>query len=228
MARRRTGNTDLPRLTYYAQPVSEQSTTIEDRIRLAHDAQDFDEAITILLRGYGPEILGFLVARLRDENAGSEAFSIFCEDLLRGLPKFAWRASARAWAYAIARNAANRWATAPHRRAERNVALSQAGALGDVAEKVRTTTLLHLRSEVKDRFTQLREQLSQEDQTVLILRVDKKMSWSDLASVLLYADDAVEDEAALKREAARVRKRFQLIKEKLRKLAQAEGLLPDE
>lgn len=198
---------------------------LEAEIRAACAEQNFNLAITILLRGYGPELLGFLVARLRDESEGSEAFSLFCMDLLRGLPTFEWRSTARVWAYTVARHAANRWATAPHRRAERNVPLSQADELATLADQVRKTTLPHLRSEVKNRFTQLREQLPQQDQTILILRVDKKMSWRELATVMLYDGEPVDDDKALEREAARLRKRFQLIKDKLRQLAEADGLL---
>jgi len=205
---------------------NDEYEAVEATIREAWDRQDFDAATTALLRAYGPAILGFLIARLRDESAGSEAFSLFCIDVFRGLPSFQWRATARVWAYTVARHAANRWATAPHRRVDRNVPLSQAGQFGQEAEKVRTTTLMHLRSEVKDQFALLREQLAQEDQTILILRVDKKMSWRDLATVMLYEGEPADDIDAIKREAARLRKRFQLIKEQLRKLATAQGLIP--
>ena len=200
-------------------------TGLEAEIRAAWQEQNYNLAITVLLRGYGPELLGFLVARLRDESAASEVFSLFCMDLLRGLPTFGWRSTARVWAYTVARHAANRWAAAPHRRAERNVPLSQAGELGALADQVRKSTLPHLRSEVKNRFALLREQLSQQDQTILILRVDKKLAWRDLAAVMLYDGEPVDDEQALERETIRLRKRFQLIKDQLRKLAEAEGML---
>ena len=68
---------------------------IEACIRAACDEGDYDAATTISVQAYGPEILGFLVARLRDESRGSEVFSLFCSDLWRGLPGFQWRCTAR-------------------------------------------------------------------------------------------------------------------------------------
>jgi hypothetical protein len=50
------------------------------------------------------------------------------------------------------------------------------------------------------------------------------MAWTEIARVVLGAEGDV-DAAALKRESARVRKRFQLVKERLRELALARGLL---
>jgi RNA polymerase sigma-70 factor (ECF subfamily) len=203
--------------------VSDERERVEKAARAACDAGEVDRATTALIEAYGPEILGFLVARLRDPGAGGDAFSMFCEDLWRGLARFEWRCSARVWSYTLARNAANRYAVQPHRRAERNVALSKAGALGEVVEQVRSSTLAHLRTTNKSRMRQLREQLEPEEQTILMLRVDKELSWLELARVM--ADEAEPDDATLEREAARLRKRFQLVKGKLRKLAEAAGLL---
>ena len=57
---------------------------------------------------------------------------------------------------------------------------------------------------------------------MLILRIDKGLSWRDLA--LVMNDEAgVSDGAELDREAARLRKRFQIAKERLRELARARG-----
>ena len=101
--------------------------------------------------------------------------------------------------------------------------LSQAGALSDMVEKARTATLQFQRTETKSRIRELRETLSQEDQTLLILRVDKNLAWREIAIIMSGEDD--DDAAQLKREAARLRKRFELAKGKLRKLAEAEGLI---
>jgi RNA polymerase sigma-70 factor, ECF subfamily len=59
-----------------------------------------------------------------------------------------------------------------------------------------------------------------------VLRIDRGLSWSDLARVLHEGEeDAALDDEALAREAARLRKRFQLVKDKLREMAKKEGLL---
>jgi RNA polymerase sigma-70 factor (ECF subfamily) len=92
----------------------------------------------------------------------------------------------------------------------------------DIADHVRSSTLVHLRTEVKSEVRRLREELPQAEQMLLILRIDKEMEWDDIAAALAEQDlDADE----LKRESARLRKRFQLVTEKLRALARARGIL---
>jgi RNA polymerase sigma-70 factor (ECF subfamily) len=76
--------------------------------------------------------------------------------------------------------------------------------------------LLHLRTEVKDKVAALRAQLDEEDRTILVLRIDRKLAWQDIARVL--ADEELSDAEATKRSAA-LRKRFERIKDRLRKLA---------
>jgi RNA polymerase sigma-70 factor (ECF subfamily) len=93
----------------------------------------------------------------------------------------------------------------------------------DAAAAVRRQTAMIQQTAVKDRFTQLREALDPEDQELLILRVDRSMEWADLARVMSDRDDLDGEE--LKRESARLRKRFQSVKDKLRELAVREGLL---
>jgi RNA polymerase sigma-70 factor (ECF subfamily) len=61
---------------------------------------------------------------------------------------------------------------------------------------------------------------------LLVLRVDRNLEWNDLARVLAEGDDGTAPlaDADVTREAARLRKRFQLLKEKLREMAKREGL----
>ncbi len=85
----------------------------------------------------------------------------------------------------------------------------------------------YLQTQRKTRIAALRQSLSTEDQTLLVLRVDKQLDWTDLARVMRADDDAgpPPSQATLKREAARLRKRFQLIKEKLYELGRREQLI---
>ncbi len=193
----------------------------EAALREACESGRFHEATTLALERYGPEILGLLAARMRSDADAAEVFSIFAEDLWRGLPGFAWRCTLRAWAHRVARNAANRFALAGARRA----ALGQpvpGEAIEAVADRVKTTTLVYLKSEVKSEIRRLRDELPPEDQLVLVLRVDKDMEWREIAQAL--ADEDL-DETALVREAARLRKRLQLATARLRELAAERGLL---
>lgn len=200
----------------------------EEPTRSRWEAGDFDGAATLALKLYGPEIFGFLLAMHPHEDAASDVFSIWSERLWRGLPAFRWDCSLRTWVYVVARNASHRYGATEGRRARRNVPLSNCSAVEQMAATVRTETLTYLRTETRSEVERLRASLPPQDQELLILRVDRKLAWSDLARVFLQGGDEGEaaSEDALKREAARLRKRFQLIKERLLALGRARGLVP--
>lgn len=203
--------------------MAELTQDTEKSIRDAFERGDLEAAATAALDLYGDEILSFLSMRVRNTSDAHEVFSMFAEDFWVGLPKFAWRSSVRTWAYMIARNAAARHASAPHRRAARNLTLSAPGRVSQFLERARSSTQLHQQTAVKDRVRALREQLDPDDQMLLVLRIDRGLAWRDLA-IAMTGNDALDD-AALDREAARLRKAFERVKAALKELAQADGLL---
>jgi RNA polymerase sigma-70 factor (ECF subfamily) len=188
----------------------------EGEIRDLFVAGALDRAATAALEAYGSELLGFLVAILRSESDASEVFAQMCEDMWRGLPQFEWRSSCRTWLYTLARHAAWRHRRTPLEQRKRRVPLSQ---ISEVADRIRSRTLPHLRSEMKDQLAEIRAELEPDDQALLILRVDRGLSWKETAQVM-GADDADSDAAA-----ARLRQRFQKVKAKIRALATKQGLL---
>lgn len=196
---------------------------LEQEVRALFDAGKFEDALTAALEGYGKELLGYLIATMRSEEDAGEVFSQLSEDMWRGLPDFGWRSSFRTWAYVLARNAASRFRRSPHNQPQRRERLSR---ISEIADRVRTRTLPHLRTEVKDRFDALRESLEPDDQALLILRVNRRMSWKDIAQVL--DTEAVDDDGALARAAARFRQRFQTVKKRMHELAERQGLLDVE
>jgi RNA polymerase sigma-70 factor (ECF subfamily) len=173
---------------------------------------------------YGGEILAFLIARMRGTSDGEEVFAAFAEKLWVGLPSFEWRCSLRSWAYRLARNAGNDYAGAAHNRPGRHVPVSQAATLSAAVERVRTTTALYRQTAAKDRVRALREALSPDDQMLLVLRVDRGMDFRELAAAMADGSEMLDGDA-LDKSAARLRKRFERVKERLRELARAEGLL---
>ncbi len=68
-----------------------------------------------------------------------------------------------------------------------------------------------------ERLLRLRETLEPEEQTLLILRLDKELPWEEVAHVLSEGRAPVAPAA--------LRKRFERLKEKLGKMAKDEGLL---
>jgi RNA polymerase sigma-70 factor (ECF subfamily) len=191
---------------------------LEAQIQTLRDGGDLRSAATCAIEGYGPEVLGFLVSFLRSDTDASDAFGQACEDLWTGIPGFEGRSTMRAWFYTLARHAAARLRRSPHRRPGRHVPVSD---VGEVAELVRSRTLEYLRTTAKDKLAVIRDTLDPDDRALLVLRVDRGLSWREIARVLLSEEDAADEARAT----ARLRKRFQLVKDEIRARALEAGLL---
>lgn len=204
--------------------VAKSAEPDEDAMRAACAAGDFQGATTAALRTYGPELLGFLVGIHSDYDDASEAFSVFSEKLWQSMPRFAWECSLRTWCYRLAHHAAVDVVRGERRK--RQVGLS--AGLSRLAAHVRTSTMSALRTAKRTALEELRDELPEDDRALLILRVDRGLEWREVAVVLAERsgkDDRVADEADVKREAARLRKRFQLVVERLRATARERKLL---
>lgn len=203
--------------------MGENQERSEQGIRAAVEVGDHDQAATLAIELYGHEIFSFIGSQLREPHASGDAFSDFSELFWRTLPTFEWRCSLRTWMYLLARRALSRERRDARKRNRHETALSDAERLPQVVAQARTATALHLRTATKDRFQDLRAELSEEDQMVLVLRVDRGLSWAELAEVMLASDKPTSSQLAT--EAARLRKRFQLAKAQLRKRAEETGLV---
>jgi RNA polymerase sigma-70 factor (ECF subfamily) len=201
---------------------------LEAEIRRRAVEGDLAGAAEAAMRGYGREVFEFLAALHRRDDDAAEVFSLFAEGLWRGLPAFGWQCSFRTWAYAVARKASLRFRRDARRRAARQGPLPEGSGLTALVEEVRSATQSYLRTDRRSRFAELRATLPPEDQALLMLRVDRQLPWTDLVRVLHEDDAAPPEGEALKREAARLRKRFQLLKEKLYELGRREGLVGSE
>ena len=176
------------------------------------------EAATLAIRRLGPELLRFLTHALRDETRAGDAFSLFAEDVWRGLPGFRWESSFRTWAYLVARRAAARQARGEKARGV-NVPLSEAGPLSQLVAEVRTHTQSVMRNERRNALDQLRDELDVDERMLLALRIEREIPWPEIAHVLAEGEDVTVA-------AARLRKRFQLLKDRLKKRGRELGLVP--
>jgi len=191
--------------------VTEERAAVEAQIRDAANASDWSRAATVALGGYGDEILGYLVAMTRDETDARDAFSLFAEAMWKDLPRFRWEATFRTWAYGIARSAVARLRRDPYRR--RVVELDDAVFEGMVAE-VRSRTTTFMRTESRDKLAKLRAELDPDDQSLLILRINRGLGWREIAQVM--SEDEDRSAAAIDKLAAALRKRFERLKTELR------------
>jgi RNA polymerase sigma-70 factor (ECF subfamily) len=208
--------------------------TLEERISGALARREVDQAVTEVLKGYGPQILGYLRAVMRDPEEAEEVFSQFAEDLWKGLAGFRGECSVRVWAYKVAWHAASRYARDPYRRRRDRLATSMASRLADEILSSSNRNLERRSADVE----RLRMHLSAEEQSLLVLRVDRQLSWREVAEVLASEEDEGGDGVTPPSPDGRrgsgpvdettLRKRFERLKLKLAKLAREEGLLgPD-
>ncbi|MDB4990614.1 MAG: polymerase, sigma-24 subunit, subfamily [Myxococcaceae bacterium] len=199
--------------------MTSELSEIERAIAVELRAEALEQVALLTLRAYGDELLGYLIASLRSEQQASEVFSMFAEDLWQALPKLALRSTMRAYCYALARHAARRYLDRDVRKQRRYVPLS--AALSRAVQATRTATGAHLLSENKRRIAVLRARLSDEERELLTLRIDRGLSWHEVA-------EALGAEAAASDAIARYRKRFQLTKQKLARWAREEGIVPSD
>lgn len=186
----------------------------DDRAGALIEAGDLAAGAEAVVRDYGPQILGYLTSILRNDADAAEVFSQFTEDLWRGLPGFRGECPVRVWAYRLAWHAAARHLRDPYRQRGRRLETTE---LSRIADEVRSSVLLG-RHEARQRgIDRLRARLSPDEQTLLVLRLDRGLSWREVAMVLA-GDGEAADEPAL-------RKRFERLKDRLARMAREEGLL---
>lgn len=172
-----------------------------------------DQAATAVIEALGSEMLGYLRAVLRDEGDANDAFSLFAEAVWRGLPGFRGEASLRVWCYRVAWRTVLSLKRDPYNRRRDRLESTMASK---VAGRVYASTAVELERQTTA-LDRLRAKLQPDEQTLLTLRVDRKLSWREVAEILGEGGEQV-DETAL-------RKRFERLKDKLARAARDEGLV---
>ncbi|HET6583059.1 MAG TPA: hypothetical protein VFG69_06425 [Nannocystaceae bacterium] len=198
--------------------------TLDQRLRHSWDAGDHAATATLWIDELGPQIRSFLAAMPIPGVDSDDVFAHFCEQLWRSLPLLRWDCSARTWSYLLARASWQRALTYARKKA--SVPLTDVPEIARFIAGARTSTAGYQRTDVKDRFRALRDELEEDDRMVLILRVDRGLDWNDAAQVM--AGDAAMDSAERARASARLRKQFERIKQRIKTLARERGLLPDD
>jgi RNA polymerase sigma-70 factor, ECF subfamily len=183
---------------------------LDDQVAALLERGAVDEAASAALEALGPAVLGYL-ASLHPEDDARDVFSIFAEDLWRGLPAFRRESSLRTWAFRLAWHASARWRRDLWRKRGERLPTSAASRL---AASIAVSRMPGGR---KDALRELRETLDPEERTLLVLRIDQELEWDEVAAVLSTDGAPVES--------ATLRKRFERIKDRLARLAREQGLL---
>jgi RNA polymerase sigma-70 factor (ECF subfamily) len=186
---------------------------LDQQIRERLASGDADGAATALIEALGPAILRYLRSMLRVEEDAADAFSQWSENVWTGLPAFRGEASLKTWGYRLAWNAAQNLRNQAWNRRGQRLATGQASAL---AMSIRTRSVVVVERQ-RQALDELRAALSEEDRSLLVLRLDQQLSWSEVAEVLAADGAPVE--------AATLMKRFERVKARLGELARQRGLL---
>jgi len=175
----------------------------EAAIARALDERRLADATTCALRAYGSEIRHRLASVLRDDADAAEAFARFCEDLWRGIAGFERRSSFRTWAHRVAfRCACDVRAERTRAREHPLESLNPTSFADSLPDRASADALLRLR-----------RQLPPDAQALLELRIEREMSWKQIAQRLAPATDVA------------LSQRFGRLKRLLRTLARSEGII---
>ena len=196
--------------------MSEQRRSVDPEILALLAREDKAGAVTCALQAYGPRILGYYTLVLRDGDAADEVYGAFCENLWRGIGTFRGEARFQTWAFQIAHNVMCSYRTDPDQRRGRRLSTAE---LANLTQSARDGTPLFQHTTMKSAVERLREQLDPDERALLALRVDQRLSWREVTQILSQEEGVNE---------AVLRKRFERIKERLRGLAELDGLLPTE
>ncbi|NUO52910.1 MAG: sigma-70 family RNA polymerase sigma factor [Polyangiaceae bacterium] len=177
----------------------------EEEIAAAVREGDSARAVTILVRAYGAEVYGWLVA-VHGAVDAADLYGQLSLQLVRAIGGFRGESSARTWLYQIARNEARQHLRDLRRRRAWLTPLEDHPSAAERAQPAAST------NSREARIASLRARLREEDRSLLVLRVDRGLAYEDIALVLRPG----LDDAGRKREAVRLRRRLCDIRDRLR------------
>ncbi len=164
---------------------------------------------TSLLREHGAEIFGFL-ARAHGSGEAEEIYGLFVEAVLRSSASYRGDASPRTWGYLLARSAARRHA---RRRARARALFTPIAHHPSALE--RPVTGPEREAIAGSEVACLDRSLSPEERELLVLRLGRGFRFSEIAIILGEVEDGAPGQERVRAE-ARVRKRFQELRDRLR------------
>ncbi len=198
-----------------ALPGDRGAERVEADVRALLAGGDDAGAAAAAIRFHGDEVFGFLLGALDSAGAAAEAYAGFGARVRREIGLFGWRCSLRTWVYSVSRRELAEHARRPPGTAARS-------SLAPVILAGPTATLPARSTGTAAVIAALRGRLPPEDRALLILRIDRELSFPELAVTSL-------GEAAppghLLREAERIRAQLQRIRDDLARAAVEHQLL---
>jgi RNA polymerase sigma-70 factor (ECF subfamily) len=189
--------------------------SLEERIAAALAGRELDRAATEAIRGYGPEILRYALTLCRSPDDARDVFAEFAARLWKALPTFRGATTVRAFAYRLVRHAASDFYSDGYHERRVSIPPSLASRLADSVHESSRASL----ERDAARLAGIRAQLAPEEETLLLLRLDRRLSWEEIAHALAGQGRAPD--------AAALRKRFERLKAKIGRKARKADLLVD-
>lgn len=186
--------------------------SIERRVRAELARGEAATASATAVAFFGPDIYGFVTAALAGVRGVLDVYASFVAELPRALREFGWRCELRVFLYHLARVALRR-----HREGE----IGEAGPRATPpapGQPPPTAGLLRIPPYRRTRrlaVATLRSAIAPDDREVLVLRVDRRLRWHELAVTSLGERAS---EPTLRAEARRLRERFHAIRRQMKQL----------
>ncbi len=195
---------------------------VDDELRRLLETGSFQAAVTLGLRMYGPEVCGFLYGLLRTDQDTDEVYARFAARLWETAPSFRGDCSFRTWVYLLARQSVAQHLREQRLKLKHEDPLPEGSDIPKMAVPVPTQTPSYLRTKVRARLDALRETLPLDDQSLLILRIDRRLAWKEIAAILHEGENPLSEDE-MKAASARWRKRFELLKDRIRQQLAAQS-----
>ncbi len=208
------------RLRAYASRVE---SNLEQRVAAYLDGGAWNEAVEAIITAHGPRLRGFIRAVVMDRVVADEVWAEMTYDVYRGVGSWDRTRPLLHWCWGIARNACRRHARARRRHMRGPAPGTPPRWAFSTSAAIRTPTPVWQTTPARDALDALRATITPDERALLVLRVDKQLSWRDIALVM-HAEHSPR--GSLTRREAALRKRFERLLVRLRALARQRGLLP--
>jgi len=186
-----------------------ESDELDAKVRALVARGEHDRATERILREYGDELARYLRSQLPIDADAHDGFQRMSEELWKSLARFDGRCSTRTWCYMLARHAAIFIRTQPRNAREQLV--SSIPSIQQAATEMFSRSLVE-RAHQHEILVEAKEALDPDDRTLLVLRIDRNLSWREIAVVLLGEDAS---EADVTKKSASIRKQFERVKDEL-------------
>ena len=142
-----------------------------ERVKNLLAEAQIEGAAQTALDAYGAEIFGFLIGVLQDFASARKVYAVVSQRAAGEIATFAWHTSLRVWLYGLARAALS-----DRRERARAIAPPHAETLATVSRRPIGVTRA---------IAALRRELTEEERELLILRIDRGLDWTQLATTTL-------------------------------------------